>query len=99
MFLPAGLILAAAPVLLVFVKTSNRHVIRGARVLFSAFTSTGDLNILPLLCNLAGKHASAIAFGITNMLNTVAGGMGVFEAGLGKANLGLARVIAAAAAI
>lgn len=92
MLLQAFLILASAPILLVFLYTKNLLVIVGALVVYSVFRTAGDLNMLPLLCDLAGEEKFAIAFGITNMVNCLAGGLGIFVAGLLKARLGLAGV-------
>ena len=94
MLLQGVLILAAAPTLLVFVYTKNLLVIVVALVLNSALRTAGDLNMLPLLCDLAGEDKFAIAFGITNMVNCLSGGLGIFVAGLLKSNLGLAGVFA-----
>jgi MFS family permease len=94
MLLQGVLILAAAPALIVFVCTKNLVVIVVALVLYSAFRTAGDINIQPLLCGLAGKDNFGIAFGIINMVNCLAGGLGIFVAGLLKASLGLAGVFA-----
>jgi predicted MFS family arabinose efflux permease len=94
MLLQALLILAAAPTLLVFVCTRNLAVIAVALVLNSGLRIAGDLNILPLLCDLAGENRLAVAFGLTNMLNCIAGGAGIFVAGMLKSNLGLGGIFA-----
>jgi MFS family permease len=88
------LILAATPTLLVFACTKRLLVIVVALTLNSAFRTAADLNILPLLCDLAGEDKVSIAFGITNMVNCLAGGLGIFVAGLLKSSLGLAGVFA-----
>ncbi|MGD1102358.1 MAG: MFS transporter [Terriglobia bacterium] len=94
MLLQGVLILAAAPTLLVFAVTKNLLVIVVALVLYSALRIAGDLNILPVLCDLAGEDKVALAFGITNMVNCLAGGLGIFVASLLKSRLGLAGVFA-----
>lgn len=94
MLLHSVLILAAAPVLLVFIGTRSLPVIVVALILNAAFRNAGDINMQPLLCDLAGKHKLSTAFGITNMVNCLAGGLGIFVAGLLKASLGLAGVFA-----
>ncbi len=94
MLLQGVLILAAAPALIVFACSKNLVVIVVALGLYSAFRTAGDINIQPLLCGLAGKDNFAIAFGITNMVNCLTGGLGIFVAGLLKASLGLAGVFA-----
>ena len=93
------LIFLAAPTLLVFLVTKNRIAIMTALVLYSAFRNAGDLNIIPLLCDLAGKQRMSIAIGITNMLNTMAGGMGIFAAGFLKDSAGLSGVFASVTGI
>jgi predicted MFS family arabinose efflux permease len=93
------LIFLAAPTLLVFVVTKNRIAIMTALVLYSAFRSAGDLNIIPLLCDLAGRQKMSIAIGVANMLNTMAGGIGIFAAGFLKESVGLTGVFASVAGI
>jgi hypothetical protein len=70
-----------------------------ALVLYSAFRNAGDLNIIPLLCDLAGKNRMSIAIGVTNMLNTLAGGVGILATGFLKSDFGLAAVFASVAGI
>ena len=55
--------------------------------------------MLPLLCDLAGVDKRSTAFGITNMVNTLAGGLGVFVAGYLKSGFGLDGVFAGVAGI
>jgi predicted MFS family arabinose efflux permease len=93
------LIFCAAPTLLVFVFTKNRIAIMVALVLYSAFRNAGDLNIIPLLCDLVGKHRMSVAIGVTNMLNTLAGGIGILAAGFLKQGMGLTGVFASVAGI
>jgi MFS family permease len=95
----AVLILCAAPTLLAFVATRNQVLIMTALVLYGVFRSAGDCNILPLLCDLAGKDKRSTAFGLTNMVNTIAGGLGIFVAGFLKSGFGLAGVFAGVAGI
>lgn len=99
MLMQAVLILCAAPALLTFVFTKNRVAIMFALVLYSAFRNAGDLNIIPLLCDLAGKHRMSIAIGLTNMLNTLAGGIGILATGFLKSSFGLTAVFASVAGI
>jgi hypothetical protein len=95
----AILILAAAPTLLTFVLTRNQTAIMVALVLYSAFRNAGDLNLIPLLCDIAGKERMSIAIGITNMLNTLVGGAGILAAGFLKSGFGLTSVFTGIAAI
>ncbi|HTM48692.1 MAG TPA: MFS transporter [Bryobacteraceae bacterium] len=99
MLLHAALILCAAPTLLVFVLTRNATLIMAALVIYSLLRTSGDVNMLPLICDLAGVDKRSTAFGITNMVNTLAGGLGVFVAGYLKSGFGLEGVFAGVAGI
>jgi predicted MFS family arabinose efflux permease len=94
MLLQAVLILCAAPMLLAFALTRSLTLIMTALVLYSLLRTSADLNMLPLLCDLAGVDKRSTAFGITNMVNTLAGGLGVFVAGYLKSSFGLDGVFA-----
>lgn len=94
MLLHSILILGAAPTLLVFLYTKSLLLIVLAIMLFAAFQNAGDMNMLPLLRDLAGGEKFAIAIGITNMVNCLAGGLGIFVAGLLKSTMGLKGVFA-----
>ncbi len=94
MWLQAVLIACAAPMLLAFVLTRNPYVILTALVLYSFLRGGADLNLLPLMTDLAGPHRSSTAVGLTNMANNLTGGLGVFLAGYLKAGFGLEGVFA-----
>jgi MFS family permease len=94
MLLQSSLILAAAPILMVFGWTKSLPIVVIALMLNCALRDAGDINMQPLLCDLAGKEKCGMAFGITNMMNCLAGGFGIFFAGLLKARLGLGGVFA-----
>jgi sugar phosphate permease len=99
MLMQAVLILCAAPALLTFLFTHNQTAVMVALILYSIFRSCGDLNMIPLLCDVVGKEKRSTALGITNMVNTLAGGLGIFVAGFLKADFGLAGVFAGVAGI
>jgi len=99
LWMNAILILAAAPTLLTFVVTKNRTAVMVALVLYSAFRNAGDLNLVPLLCDVAGKQRMSIAIGVTNMLNTLVGGAGILAAGFLKSGFGLTSVFTGIALI
>jgi predicted MFS family arabinose efflux permease len=99
MWLQAVLILCAAPMLLAFVLTRSLTLIMAALVAYSVLRTSADLNMLPLLCDLAGVDKRSTAFGFTNMVNTLAGGLGVFVAGYLKSGFGLDGVFAGVAGI
>jgi predicted MFS family arabinose efflux permease len=95
----AVLILCAAPTLLTFVLTRNQTAIMVALVAYGILRAAGDANIVPLVCDLAGVNKRSTAIGLTNMLNTIAGGLGVFVAGFLKSGFGLPGVFAGVAGI
>ena len=99
MLMNATLILCAAPVLVTFAVTRNPTALMLALVVYSILRSAGDANIVPLLCELAGEKRQSTVIGITNMLNTVTGGVAVFLAGFLKAGFGLTGVFAGLGAI
>jgi hypothetical protein len=92
-------ILLATPTLLAFIYTKNQIAIMSAIVLYSLFRNAGDLNIIPLVCDLAGPRRMSTAIGLTNMLNTVFGGLAIFATGFLKSSLGLTAVFAGTAGI
>ncbi len=97
MWMQAILILCAAPVLLTFLVTKQQTAVMVALVLYAVLRTSADLNITPLLCDLTRPDHRSTVFGLTNMLNTMAGGMGVFVAGAVKSTVGLDGVFAAVA--
>ncbi len=99
MLMQAVLILCAAPTLLVFLYTKKQALIMSAFVLYSVFRNAADLNIIPLVCDLAGRSRMSTAIGVTNMLNTLAGGLAILAAGFLKSGIGLALVFATTAGI
>jgi MFS family permease len=99
MWLQALLIACAAPTLLVFVLTRNSAMIIAVLIVYSLLRTCSDINILPLICDLAGADKRSTAFGMANMLNTLSGGLGVFVAGYLKAGFGLNGVFAGVAGI
>lgn len=99
MWLQAVLIACASPLLLTFVFTRNLYAIMAALVLYSFLRTCADLNMMPLMMDLAGPNRGSTAVGFTNMVNTLAGGLGVFVAGYLKAGFGLDGVFAGIAGI
>lgn len=92
MLLNASLVLCAAPALLIFVYVPSKPAVISALLLYAIFRSVGDLNIVPLLCHVAGEDRRSTAIGLTNMLNTGTAGIGVFLAGMLKRDFGLGGV-------
>jgi MFS family permease len=99
MLLNAALVLCAAPALLVFVYVPAQPAVIAALLAYAIFRSIGDLNIVPLLCHIAGERRRSTAVGLTNMLNTGTAGIGVFVAGMLKRDFGLGGVFVGVGAI
>jgi predicted MFS family arabinose efflux permease len=99
MLLNATLILCAAPALLIFVYVPAQPAVIAALLAYATFRSLGDLNIVPLLCHIAGENRRSTAIGLTNMLNTGTAGVGVFVAGMLKRDFGLGGVFVGVGAI
>ena len=99
MLLQCGLTAASAPLLLVFPFTHNLAIILIALTLYSAFRNGGELNTIPLLSEIAGRTKMSTAYGLTNMLNTMSGGVGVLATGVFKAEMGLSGIFASVSAV
>jgi len=99
MLMNSVLILCGAPAMLLFVVTRNQAAVMFALVFYSICRSAGDVNQVPLICDLAGQDKQSTALGIFNMLNTISGGLGILVAGYLKAGFGLAGVFAGIAGI
>ncbi len=99
LWMQAILILCATPVLLTFLVTKNRIAVMAALVIYSVLRTSADLNIIPLLCDLTSTDQRSTVIGLTNMSNTIAGGLGIFVAGALKSSVGLDGVFASVAGI
>jgi predicted MFS family arabinose efflux permease len=88
MLLQAVMIFCAAPPLIIFTGSRNMTAIMVCIFLYSVFRTLADLNIVPLLAEVAGPARASTAYGL-----------GVFLAGYLKAGFGLASVFAGTAAI
>ena len=99
LWMQAILILCATPVLLTFLTTKNQMAVMVALVIYSILRAGADLNIIPLLCDLTRADQRSTVIGLTNMSNTIAGGLGVFAAGALKSTVGLDGVFASVAGI
>ncbi len=89
--------LICAPCLLVFLSPAGLAVVSLAVVLFSSLRSVATANETPSLCDLIPAEDRGTAQSLMNMLNTLAGGAGVFVAGYLKADWGLGGVFAGVA--
>ncbi len=99
MWMHAVLITCAAPVPLVFLVTKELNAVLVSLVVYAILRTAADLNIIPVLCDLVQPHQRSTVIGLTNMLNTMAGGAGIFVAGTLKANVGLAGIFASLSGI
>ena len=91
--------LAAAPLLLAFVTSSNYTIILSAIFGYSLLRAVGGANANPLLCDLLPKHSWSTAVGLMNTTNCFAGGVGILIAGYLKRDFGLGGIFAGTAGI
>lgn len=82
MFVPAiGLIMAVPFVIL----TANTGVLALAilgMILYRVFSGCADANMMPALCEVVDQRYRATGYGIINMMNAFAGGLGIYFAGV-----------------
>jgi hypothetical protein len=86
--------LFAAPMLIVFAMHQPLAVVSTAVVLFSLFRGLGAAGEGPIICDLLPPNFRSTAVGLANTLNCMAGGIGIFAAGLLKQDWGLGGVFA-----
>ncbi|MCX6586790.1 MAG: MFS transporter [Acidobacteria bacterium] len=91
--------LLCAPCLLIFLSGGGMAVISAAVVLFSFLRAVATANETPAMCEFIDPRDRATAQSLMNMLNTMAGGTGVFIAGYLKADWGLSGVFAGVAVL
>ena len=91
--------LAAAPLLLAFVASSNYTIILSAIFGYSLLRAVGGANANPLLCDLLPKNSWSTAVGLMNTTNCFAGGVGILIAGYLKRDFGLGGIFAGTAGI
>lgn len=99
MLLQSGAYLCAAPFLLVFLGDTPFWPLAGGIACFYLFRSLGSVNDTPLVCDLLPPRQRSTALGLYNMVNTLAGGVGILAAGFGKRHFGLAGVFAGVSAL
>jgi MFS family permease len=83
-----------APCLLIFLSGGGVMLVGAGVVLFSFLRSVATSSETPALCEMVEDRDRGTAQSLMNMLNTLAGGTGVFVAGYLKADFGLAGVFA-----
>jgi predicted MFS family arabinose efflux permease len=79
----------AAPFLLPFLWKSSLGITNLCIFLYALIKAIGTAGESPVLCELAGARLRSTALGILNMMNCIAGGLGIFWAGLLKRHYGL----------
>lgn len=87
--------LLCAPCLLMFLSGGGMLLISVAVIVFSFLRAVATANETPAVCDLIDERDRSTAQSLMNMLNTIAGGTGVFIAGSLKADWGLNGVFAA----
>jgi predicted MFS family arabinose efflux permease len=86
--------LCAAPFLLTFLWKLPMASINISIFLYSLIRAIGSAGECPIICELAGPRQSSTALGILNMMNCLAGGLGILWAGFLKRSYGLQMVFA-----
>jgi MFS family permease len=79
----------AAPFLSVFLFKSSLGMINVSIILYSLIRSISTAGESPVIYELVGSRLSSSAFGILNLVNCVAGGLGILWAGFLKRDYGL----------
>ena len=86
--------LLCAPCLFMFLSGGGMLTISIAVIIFSFLRAVATANETPAVCDLIDERDRSTAQSLMNMLNTIAGGTGVFVAGSLKADWGLNGVFA-----
>jgi hypothetical protein len=95
MLVQASFFAVAAPFLLLFLTPVGLATIAGAISAFAFFKGVGHASENPMLCEVVRPGLRSTAIGIMNMLNCLAGGIGVMAAGMLKPAFGLGGVFGA----
>jgi predicted MFS family arabinose efflux permease len=88
----------AAPFLLPFLWKSSLGITNLCIFLYALIKAIGSAGESPVLCELAGARLRSTALGILNMMNCIAGGLGILWAGLLKRHYGLGTAFGSLAA-
>jgi MFS transporter, Spinster family, sphingosine-1-phosphate transporter len=92
MLLQATFYLASAPTLTILLWTGRFDLIAISIFLFSFLKTVGQSNANPMVCDLLPPRLRASAVGVLNMLNCLAGGLGVLLTGYLKRDYGLSGI-------
>ena len=85
----------ATPCVFPFLFTPGIYFISASVFCFSLFRSCGQSNENPLLCDVVPPPLRSTAIGVSNLLNSLAGGLGVLLAGVFRSQMSLAGIFAA----
>ena len=86
--------LCSAPFLLTFLWKMPLGIINSSIFLYSLIRAIGSAGECPIICELAGPRLSSTALGILNMMNCLAGGLGIMWAAFLKRSYGLGMAFA-----
>lgn len=87
--------LSATPCVLAFLAKPGVLAVSAAVFGFSMLRSCGQANENPLLCDVVPAPLRSTAIGVTNLLNALAGGLGVLLAGYFRGHMSLGGIFAA----
>ena len=79
----------AAPFLLTFLGNSSLAVLNVSIFSYSFLKGIGSVSECPIICEVAGPRLRSTGLGILNMMNCLAGGVGIAWAGFLKRDYGL----------
>ena len=88
----------AAPFLLPFLWKTSLGITNLCIFLYALIKAIGTAGESPIICELAGARLRSTALGILNMMNCIAGGLGILWAGLLKHEYGLGAAFGSLAA-
>jgi len=82
MYVPMIGLLIAAPCVLMTANTNVLALAILGLVLYRVFCAFTDANLMPALCEVVDPRYRATGYGIINMMNGIAGGLGIYAAGV-----------------
>jgi MFS family permease len=82
MFVPGIGLLVATPCLLLTANCAIFTLVAGAIILYRFFSGFIDSNMMPILCEIIDRRYRATAYGLLNTVGVIAGGLGIYAAGV-----------------
>jgi MFS family permease len=82
MFVPAIGLLVATPCLILTANCGIFALVVGAIILYRFFSGFIDSNMMPILCEIIDRRYRATAYGLLNTVGVIAGGLGIYGAGV-----------------